>query len=347
MQQRIRVAFDAMGGDFAPQETVKGAVEAARGGKVEVLVVGQPDAVQAELAKYDTAGLPLKLIPSEGAVSEREHPALALRRTPKASIAVTISLVKQGAADAAVSMGSTGATMAASTLLLGTLGGLDRPALGGPFLGLAPKVTFLDLGSNVDCRPSQLLAFAVLGASFSRFFLGIENPRVALLSVGSEEEKGNKQVREAFPVFKESGLNFVGNVEGYDFFTNRADVIVCDGFVGNVLMKFSEGMGAAVVGYLKKMLAAKAPGLLDGVGSQLVDLTSPAKKHGGPLFGINGAVVVGHGASHSGEVAGAIGLAQHMVETKLVDQMRNELTKFSDVIQRSAKVAGDASAPRA
>ena len=335
-QRRVRVALDAMGGDHGPAETVPGALEAARSGEVEVLLVGDPGAVEAELARHDGAGLPLRVVPSEGVITEREHPALALRQKPRASVAVAVGLVKQGAADAAVSMGSTGASMAAATVLLGTLGGLDRPALGGPFLGLAPKTVLLDLGSNVDCRPAQLLAFGVLGAAFARRFLGVAAPRVALLSVGSEEEKGNRQVREALPVLKGSGLNFVGNVEGHDFFTGRADVIICDGFVGNVVMKFAEGMGAALGAYFQKALAGRVPPeVLAEVGRQLWELTGLAKKHGGPLFGVDGAVVVGHGASRGPQVAGAIGLARRMVELGVVAAMKEELERFRGELQRA------------
>ncbi|MFQ5860907.1 MAG: phosphate acyltransferase PlsX, partial [Dehalococcoidia bacterium] len=312
-KRRLTIAVDAMGGDHAPAEVVKGAVEAARRLGVQVLLVGDGEPVQRELERLDTAGLAVQLVPSEGKVGDDEHPAVALRQKPRASVLVATHLVKEGKADALVTMGSTGAAMASSTILLGTLEGMDRPALGGPFLGLAPNTVVLDLGSSVDCRPGQLLGFAILGCVFARRVLGVENPRVALLSVGAEETKGNRQVRESLPLFRESGLNFVGNVEGHDLFTRKADVIICDGFVGNIVMKFSEGMGVALVNLLQGRLKDRlSPQEMEALMSQLWEVTHGTRR-GGPLFGINGVVIVGHGASQAQDVAGAIEMAQRVV----------------------------------
>ena len=322
----IRIALDAMGGDYAPAETVKGAVKAARTQAVRVILVGDRDAVEAELAKEDTAGLAIDVVPSKGKIEEDEHPVQALRHKPESSVVVATRLLKQGDADALVSMGSTGATMAGASLILGTLGGLERPCLGGPFLGLAPRTVVVDMGSNVDCRPTLLLGFAAMGCVFAHRFLGVERPRVGLLSTGSEEAKGNRQVLEASELFKGSELNFVGHVEGMDFFTGKADVIVCDGFVGNVLMKFTEGLGATMAGYLRKSLEGKLPaGELDGFVSRVWEVNNLPKKMGGPLFGVNGAVVIGHGASKEDGVAGAIDTARRCVELDLVEGMRAEL----------------------
>ena len=326
----LRVALDAMGGDYAPAETVKGAVEAARRGIAEVLLVGDASAVNAELNKHVVTGLPLRVVPSEGCITENEHPALALRKKPRASVAVAARLVRTGQADAAVSMGSTGASMAAAAVLMGLLPGIERPGLGGNFLGLAPRAVILDLGSNVDCKPSQLLSFAVMGAAFARTFLKIANPRVALMSTGAEEAKGNKQVHEATPVFKASGLNFVGNVEGMDIFTDRADVIVCDGFVGNVLMKFAEGMGAAIAELLQRELARSLPNeTVEALAKKLWDSTNTAKVAGGPLFGVNGIMVVGHGASHAEGIAGSVQMARWCVEVGLMEAMKQDLARMA------------------
>ena len=323
---RIRIAVDAMGGDFAPQEIVKGALQAARTGSVEVVLVGDRETVEAELEKHDAEGLAVRVVPSEGKIAEDEHPVQALRHNPRASVAVATQLVKGGEADALVSMGSTGATMASAAFILGTLDGLERPCIGGPFLGLAPKTVVVDMGSNVDCRPSLLLGFAAMGTVFARNFLGIENPRVGLLSVGSEESKGNKQVAEGYQLFKQSNLNFVGNVEGMDFFTGKADVIVCDGFVGNILMKFTEGLGAAMAAYLRGTLEGKlTPGDLEPIASKVWETNNLPKKMGGPLFGVNGAVIIGHGASKAEGVAGAIDTARRIVEIDLAEGMRAEL----------------------
>ena len=323
----IRVAVDAMGGDYAPHVVVEGALEAARTQPVDILLVGDREAVEAEIARAGGGSLSLKVVPSEGKIVEEEHPVQALRHKPKASVVVGTQLLKQGEADALVSMGSTGAAMAAGALLLGTLGGLERPCIGGPFLGLAPKTVLVDMGSNVDCRAPLLLGFAAMGCAFSRTLLDIQNPRVGLLSVGSEEAKGNRQVHDAYQMFKESNLNFVGNVEGMDFFTDKADVIVCDGFVGNILLKYTEGLGAATAGYLKTALDGKVPSdALESLVSQVWEVSNLGKKMGGPLFGVNGTIVVGHGASDSEGVAGAIDTARRCVEMKLVESFREELS---------------------
>ena len=330
-RRTIRIAVDAMGGDYAPGEIVKGALEAASSTPIEVLLAGDREEVEEELRKHDNKGLHIRVVPAEGKIVEEEHPVQALRQKPNSSIAVATQLVKQREADALVSMGSTGASMASAALILGTLEGLERPCIGGPFLGLAPKTVVVDMGSNVDCRPSLLLGFAAMGCVFARTFLGIDRPRVGLLSVGSEESKGNRQVTEGYQLFKGSKLNFIGNVEGMDFFTGRADVIVCDGFVGNILLKFTEGLGASMAAYLKGALEGKLPASeVEPLVSKLWEVNNLPKKMGGPLFGVNGAVVVGHGASKAEGVAGAIDTARRCVELNLVESMRTELASLRD-----------------
>jgi glycerol-3-phosphate acyltransferase PlsX len=320
MSDTPTIAIDAMGGDYGPSETVPAAVLAARESGVTVLLVGDEAQVGEALAKEDGSGLPIKIIPSEGVIVEGEHPVGALRSKPKASILISVGLVKQGIADAFVSMGSTGASMAASVLALGKFPGLDRPTLGGPFLALAPNTTFIDLGANVDCKPEQLLNFGALGASFQRTYMGFENPRVALLSVGTEEGKGNKQTQDAYPLFKASGLNFVGNVEGHDLFHDAADVVVCDGFVGNILLKFTEGLAESAARYLAKSLGADSPAV-----QQISALAEAAEHGGGPLFGINGIAIVGHGRTRAKGIAASVALAKHCIERNLVDHMREDL----------------------
>ena len=314
------IAVDAMGGDFAPAVPVEGAVIAAREGGAAVTLVGDEAAVAAELAKHDASGLPISVAPSEGVVSEAEAPALALRSKPRASIAVAVGLVRAGRAHAAVSMGSTGATMAASALALGLFPGLERPTLGGPFIGLAPETTIIDLGANVDCKPSQLLSFGALGASFERFYRGKESPRVGLLSVGSEDGKGSRQVKEAFSLFRSSGLNFVGNVEGHEIFEGKADVVVCDGFVGNVLLKYTEGLAAAAGRHLASRLGADNP-----AAQAIAGLAAAAEGGGGPLFGVNGVVIAGHGRSGAASIAASVALARFALDRNLVETMRGDL----------------------
>ncbi|MBI4297055.1 MAG: phosphate acyltransferase PlsX [Chloroflexi bacterium] len=329
----VRVAVDAMGGDFAPGEIVKGAVEAARDG-VEVLLVGEEAPVSEYLSQYLPPGLNMSLVPAQGTVKEGKSPVQSLKQLSQASVAVATSLIKEGRADAMVTMGSTGAALVCAHQILGTLEGIERPCLAGPFLGLAPKTVIVDLGANVDCRPGQLLDFAVLGSVFARQFLGISQPRVALLSVGSEEGKGNRQVKEAYGLFKSSGLNFVGNVEGFDPFTNKADVLVCDGYVGNVLMKFSEGLGLSLAFALRKRLGGKlAPEALEEVCYSVLKSVSISEEMGAPILGVQGVVIVGHGRAKASGVKGAIGVAKLAVEMGLVEALQSNLAEIRRKMQ--------------
>ncbi len=327
----VRVAIDAMGGDFAPKEIVKGAVESIDSLHAEIILVGDPGPVEDELSNYDITGKPITVMASEGKIGDDEHPVQALRAKPKASVVVATQLVSQGQADVIVSMGSTGGAMASSVLGLGLMEGLDRPCLGGPFLGLAPNTVLVDIGSSLDCRPSLLLSFAVLGAAFSSTYMGIENPRVGLLSVGAEAAKGNRQVQESYQLFQDSRLNFIGNVEGMDFFTDKADVIICDGFVGNILLKFTEGLGGALANYLKNALSkVMSEESVKKIASDLWETTNrPRTVGGGPLLGVNGAVILGHGSCRADGVAGAISTAVRYVNVGLVDIMRDELATMN------------------
>lgn len=325
-QKRYRVAVDVMGGDHAPQEPIAGALEAARTGLADIILVGDADVVQRGLAPHSLDSLPVRVVPSHGTITERDHPVTALRRNPKASVAVAADLVQTGEADALVSMGSTGAAMAASVLALGLFGGLERPALGGPVIPLAPYVSLIDLGSSVDCRPSQLASFATIGATFARLYLDIEHPRVALLSVGEEEGKGNRQVRETWPLLKATGLNFVGNVEGQDIFLDKADVVICDGFVGNVLLKYTYGLTMAIVRHLSTGLKSRFPvPVFESVLRDFYDITSPAEKSGGPLLGINGLAIVGHGKSPASSITRSIEMACYMLKMDLIPKMKEDL----------------------
>ena len=344
--RRVRVAVDTMGGDFAPVETVKGAILAIRSVNAELLLVGDPDAVRNELAKYDVAGLPISVVPSEGKIGDDEHPVQAIRQKPHSSVVVATQLVREGRADVMVSIGSTGASMASAVLSLGLMEGLERPCLGGPFLGLAPNTVLVDIGSNLDCRPSLLLSFAVLGATFAHTYMGIENPRIGLLSVGEEAAKGNRQVQESYQLFQESHLNFVGNVEGMDFFTDKADVIICDGFVGNILVKFTEGMGGALADFVRGRLGGSVDAsIVDALAKDLWETTNrPRTVGGGPLFGVNAPVILGHGSCRANGVEGAVRTAVRYVNVGLLDIMRQELAIMN---KSSAGVSASAQAGKA
>ena len=318
-----------MGGDYAPAEVVAGALAAARTGSVQIGLVGDPDVVRAELAKHDTDGLPVMAVPSEGVVLEGDSPALALRKKPKASILVSTGLVKKGLADASVTMGSTGAAMAAAAVVLGVIDGVERPALGGPILGLAPRTAIVDLGTNVDCRPAQMLSFAVIGHVFARTFWGIESPRIALLSVGTESGKGNKQVQETTVLLTKSGLNFVGNVEANDLPRGVVEVAVCDGFVGNIVMKLTEGLGSAMEVHLRKKFEGKlSEADMEELATDVYEVNNVLETWGGgPLLGVNGVSVVGHGRGKADSVRRAIDTARHTVEVGFVSGLNEELAR--------------------
>lgn len=323
----ITVAVDAMGGDYAPTEIVAGAVEAAGTGDVQVLLVGDEAIVRTELNKHDIEGLPITIIPSEGVILENDHPALALRQKPKASILVSTGLVKEGKAHASVSMGSTGAAMAASAIILGLIEGIERPAIGGPIIGLSSNTIILDLGSNVDCRPSQMLSFAVTGEVFARQYWHLENPRVAILSVGSEEGKGNRLVKETSELLIKSGMNFVGNIEANDLPYDKAEVVICDGFVGNIVMKLTEGLGGALGDYIREKIGTSLPNAeLERLISGIYEISNVAEMYGGgPLLGVNGVSIVGHGKAKSVAVRRAVNTAKDVFESGFISVLQQEL----------------------
>jgi glycerol-3-phosphate acyltransferase PlsX len=327
--RRVRIAVDAMGGDYAPAEVVRGAVQAARNKGVEIILVGPEERLRVELTAHDAANF-LDVYHTDQFIAEGEHPATALRKKPQASVAVAARLVKEGRAEAAVSMGHTGASMIAAHWILGSVEGIDRPVGGGIPFALAPQTVILDLGANVDCKPRQFLQFAVLGTAYARCLLGLDSPTVALLANGSEEEKGNRQSQEAYQLLKKSGLNFIGNVEGWDLLSGRANVIVCDGFVGNILLKFGEGLSAALASWLRERLASLLPSTeVQRLTDELQEMMEIEKRiGGGPLLGVKGVMVVGHGRSRASGVENAIGQAKLAMESHLIEIIEEELAKI-------------------
>lgn len=323
MKQKLTIAIDAMGGDNAPEAPVEGAIKASQNDNNEILLVGDPIVLQDELKKHDSKSLPIKIIPSEGKIEDGESPAMALRQKPKSSILVSTGLVKKGLADAVISMGSTGGTMAAAVVVLGTIEGIERPAIGGPVIGSAPNQTILDLGSNIDCKPSQLLGFGVLGSVFSELLLKVTNPKIGILSVGSEEGKGNSLTKETYSLFQKSDLNFIGNIEGNDLITGKADVVVCDGFVGNIVLKLVEGLGKGLAAQLQDYLTGKIdPNNIESLLKDLYQKNNVTdSRGGGPVYGVNGVSIVGHGSATSGTIERAVDLARMCIETKLIEEM--------------------------
>jgi len=326
----VRIAVDAMGGDFAPTEIVRGAVEAARQNDVAVILVGPMERLQVELAACDAAGLPLRLHHTDQFIRDGEAPAMALRAKPEASVLTCARLVKEGQADAAVSMGHTGASMIAAHWTFGGLPGIQRPIVGGALSSLAPQTAVFDLGANADCKPEQFLQFAAAGVAYARCMLGVARPTVGLLSNGNEPGKGTDQTREAHELLAQSGLDFIGNVEGWDLSTGRANVVVCDGFLGNVLIKYTEGLGRAVAAWLRQHLEdILAPSWREAIIDKLLDMVEVERRvGGGPLLGVDGVMVVGHGRSRAPAVVLAIEQARLAVEQGLIASLKAELARL-------------------
>jgi glycerol-3-phosphate acyltransferase PlsX len=324
----MKIAVDAMGGDFAPAEIIKGAIIGAREYDVGVILVGPQELIQADLIKYDTLGLDIEIEHTDEYLVEGEHPAYAMRKKRKTSIMVATKLVKEGRAAAVVGIGPTGGVFAAALQVLGTLEGISRPVIGGQFLGFAPETIMIDLGGNVDSRPDQLLDFGILGMVYARKWMNIPNPTIALISNGIEEGKGNEMVRQSYDLFKKSGLNFVGYVEGNDVAHGKANVVICDGFVGNVIGKFCEGIGDVTAQWLEKTLKNKlSQNEIVEIVAALKRATIPADANGGgPLWGVNGVVCKAHGRSKAPEVASTIGTAKRAVEIDLVGTFKTDLT---------------------
>jgi glycerol-3-phosphate acyltransferase PlsX len=321
------IAVDAMGGDYAPDEVIKGSIAALQDNEIEIVLVGPLETLHNKLTEYKCTGMPLRCVNANEYIREGEPPAMVLRQKRDASILVATKMVKRGEADAVVSAGPTGAVVAAALMVLGMVEGVERPAFGGSPVGTTRDSILLDCGGNVDCKPEHLLSFAVLGAVYVRKLLGIENPTVALLSVGNEEGKGNELVKESYPLFRKSGLNFTGNVEGNDIVSGKANVIVCDGFTGNVLLKFCEGFGSSLNEWLRSKLDGKLPDdEKEKVCRELFSITNTADIIGGvPLLGINGDVIVMHGRSRAPLFTSAINCARDMVRSGFVEGLNSEL----------------------
>jgi len=324
----MRIAVDGMGGDYAPEEIVKGTVIAAKEYDVQIALVGPSDLMKQELAKHDLSGAEIEVVHAGEYLVEGEPPAYALRQKRDASVAVATKLVRDGKADAVVSAGPTGGVVAAALYILGTIEEMSRPVAGGPFLGFAPDTLMLDLGTNVDCQPYQLLDFAIMGTVYAQKMMNIPNPTVALLSIGVEEGKGNEVVKESYPLLQKCGLNFIGNVEGYDIPSGKANVIICDGFVGNIVVKFCESLGKTIAGWLEKNIKGKlAEKEVKEITEGLLHATNAADvRGGGPLWAVNGVACVSHGRSRHEEIAKTIEQAKLAVEQDLVGTLKAELS---------------------
>ncbi len=329
----MRISIDAMGGDFAPQEIVAGTLQAAETlkGIEKLYLVGDETAIKAELAKH-RKHIPscIEVVHCTEVVGMGESPAVAIRRKKDSSIARSIDLVKEGKADAIFSAGNTGAAVAGATLKLRTLTGVDRPAIATVMPTSKQPFVLLDAGANPDSTPEMLLQYAVMGSIYSREILGVANPSIGLLSIGEEEGKGNESTKKTFSLLNQSNLNFVGNVESRDLFGAKVNVAVCDGFVGNVVLKTTEAVAKMISSWLKRMFRAnlvrKLGALLAmGVFKEIKSHADPASYGGAPLLGANGVVIIGHGSSSAFATFNGIRVAaeaidhdvNHLIEAEL------------------------------
>ncbi|WNZ23621.1 MAG: phosphate acyltransferase PlsX [Leptolyngbya sp. IPPAS B-1204] len=331
---QARIAIDAMGGDYAPAEIVVGAIRAQAELGVQVLLVGDPQPIEAILKQHNALHR-LEIVPAEGLVEMHEEPLSALRRKPKASINVAMDLVKQGRADAVVSAGHSGAAMAAALLRLGRIPGIDRPAIGAVLPTIMAKpVLILDVGANVDCRPKFLDQFAVMGAIYSQYVLGTENPKVGLLNIGEESSKGNELALRTYQLLEENPrISFIGNAEGRDVLSGKFDVVVCDGFAGNVLLKFAEAVGEVLLNILREELPQGWRGrlgtlLLKPNLRRIKQRVDHAEHGGGLLLGVNGICIVGHGSSQAPTIFNAVRLAKDAVDNRVSDRIQAQYQKI-------------------
>lgn len=329
----VNVALDAMGGDNAPKAIVKGAIDAIREStQIKVFLVGKQEIIREELTQYTYDESKLEIVDATEVIEMAEPPVMAIRKKKDSSIVRALQLVKEGTCDAFVSAGSSGAVLVGGQLIVGRIKGVERPPLA-PLIPTEKGVSLLvDCGANVDARPSHLVQFAKMGTVYMENVLGIANPRVAIVNIGAEEEKGNALVKETFPLLKETGgINFIGSIEARDIPKGYADVIVCEAFVGNVILKLYEGVGAALIRTLKQGMMSS---LRSKIGALLV---KPALKealksfdleeHGGaPLLGLNGLVVKTHGSSKSTEIKNTILQCLTFKDQAINEKIKNIIT---------------------
>jgi phosphate acyltransferase len=320
----MRIALDAMGGEHSPAAEVEGAVAAAKAHAIEVVLVGKREAVEAEMRKhrYD-----LPIVEASQVIEMTDHPSEVMRDKRDSSVAVGMKLLKNKEVDAFVSAGNTGAVMTAATMILGRIEGIERPALSVIVSFPANSVLLLDVGANANCKPDYLVQFAQMGSVYMTKIFGIESPRIGLLSNGEEDTKGNSLVCEAHKLLRATKLNFVGNIEGHDLPSNSTDVLVTDGFTGNVLIKVGEGIGEIIVQSVKQAIARrpylKAVALILKPALRSAFNSVDYSEYGGaPLLGVNGNVIIAHGRSNAKAINSALFIAKRAVEQDIVSAIR-------------------------
>jgi glycerol-3-phosphate acyltransferase PlsX len=337
------IALDAMGGDHAPRAEVEGAIMAAREFDVRVLLVGVEATVRQELNRHRYRAPSIEVVNATEVITMRDSPSQAFRRKKDSSLHVAARLVHDGKADALVSAGNTGAAMTVARFVLGTLPSVDRPALAAAFPNMKEKVSvILDVGANVDSKPAQIEQFAVMGEIYYRTIFGVRKPRVALLSIGEEEMKGNELTREASSRLKQTSLNFMGNVEGRDVFRGNVDVIVCDGFIGNIALKISEGLVEHIGGMLKKAIKSSLRSQLGyALSKRAFDdfrkRTDYSEYGGAPLLGVRGITIIGHGRSNPNAIKNAIRVATELCRSRVNEKIEQELSAATAATAHAAR----------
>lgn len=327
----MKIVVDAMGGDHAPEATVEGAVLAAREYETEIILTGLSDLIHPILDRFDPDhNLPIEVVHADEVVEMHDLPGKVLRSKRKSSMKIGLDKLKDGTALAFVSAGNTGAVLAYSTVILRPLKGVDRPAIAIQLPTLKGNAILLDAGANVDCKVTQLFQFGIMGHVFAEYILGKENPRVGLLSIGEEDGKGNEIVKEVFQMLKASHINFIGNIEGKEVYRGNADVIVCDGFTGNIALKISESMAAMIGTNLKRMFqsnwASKLSYLL--LKPQLDEFKKKvdySETGGAPLLGVNGVVIIAHGSSSPKAIKNAIHRACELCEKNINEHIQEDI----------------------
>ena len=335
----MKIALDAMGGDNAPEVTVAGALRAAREFPIEIVLVGQREAVEQSLSRYPKRPPNLSVLHAAEVIGMDESPAASIRKKRESSISVGVELLKSKQADAFVSAGNTGAVVAASTLLVGLLPGIERPGIAILLPGVKGDTLLIDVGANIDPKPLHLLQYALMGEVYMRYVLGKNRPTVGLLNVGEEETKGTDFIKETYGMLEASGVNFVGNVEGHDIFSGEFDVIVCDGFAGNVAIKTAESLARAVNILLKRSLAASpitrlGAWLARDAFLKLRQEVDYAEHGGAPLLGVDGVSIIAHGASGGKAIKNAIRVAYESVRHQLNQHMVEAVQNYGQRVER-------------
>ena len=330
------IALDAMGGDFAPISTVEGAILAAKESKHKVLLVGPEKLLTEEMSKYvkryNVKSLDIEIVNATQIISMDDHPVKAVRQKRDSSLSVCTKLVADGKADAFISMGNSGAVMAAALFYLKRIDGVLRPAISTTFPTIDGHCIIADMGANVDCKPEHLLQFGIMASSFYEKITGIKRPRVGLVSIGEEDTKGNELTLAAFELLKKADINFVGNVEGRDIPKSKADVLICDGFVGNIILKFGEGLAEVLLKLVRISLKrhpitwVSFPFLWFAI-KDLRKKVDYSEVGGAPLLGVNGVCIVGHGASNCRAVKNAIFTGAKAAEHNLIKDIKEAIAK--------------------